>query len=82
MPRFCDRFALMYRGRLLAEHFANRWLAQTDDRVTITGLDTDQRAMVAQLVAGLEGACWVDGNEALPNLQDWFLQTVSARDQL
>lgn len=82
MPRFCDRFALMYRGRLLAEHFANRWLAQTDDRVTITGLDTDQRAKVAQLVAGLEGTCLADGNEALPNLQDWFLQTVRARDQL
>jgi ABC-2 type transport system ATP-binding protein len=82
MPRFCDRFALMYRGRLLAEHFANRWIAQADGRVTIAGLDSDQRAKVAEVVAGMEGACLVDENEALPDLQDWFLQTLSAREQL
>ena len=81
MPRFCDRFALLYRGRLLAEDFANRWIAQTDDRLTIAGLDTDQRAQVAQLVARLEGVCLVDGSEALPSLEEWFLQTVSAREQ-
>lgn len=82
MPRFCDRFALMYRGRLLAEDFSNRWIAPVDDQVTITGLDTDQRAKVAQLVAGMADACLVDGNEVLPNLQDWFLETVGAREQL
>ena len=74
MPRFCDRLALLYRGRLLAEDFANRWIAQTDDQLTIAGLDTDQRAQVSQLVASLEGACLVDANEALPSLEDWFLQ--------
>ena len=82
MPRFCDRLALMYRGRVLAEHFANRWMTPADDRVTILGLDLDQRAKVAEVVAGMEGACLVDGNDALPNLQDWFLQTLSAREQL
>ena len=82
MPRFCDRLALMYRGRVLAEHFANRWMTPADDRVTILGLDLDQRAKVAEVVAGMEGACLVDGNDALPNLQDWFLQPLSAREQL
>ena len=72
----------MYRGRLLAEHFANLWIAQADGRVTIAGLDSDQRAKVAEVVAGMEGACLVDEDEALPDLQDWFLQTLSAREQL
>ena len=58
MPRVCDRLALLYRGHLLAEDFANRWIAQTDDRLTIAGLDADQRAQVAQLVTSLRVFAW------------------------
>lgn len=82
MPRFCDRFALMYRGQLLAEEDASHWISEFDDRITIAGLDTDQRLQIAKMVKDMEGACILDEGQALPNLYDWFLQAVSARDQL
>ena len=82
MPRFCDRFALMYRGRMLAEEFSNRSISAIDDRLMIVGLDVDQRAKVAQFVQDLEGATLLDGNESHPNLNDWFVNAVNAHDQL